>query len=230
MKNRVYLYSFQIFEANQLLYDNGLDKLSLKRRDKIRKYHFFKDKIRCLLGELILSYALRNEYNISDKLEFKYNKYGKPYLQNINDIYFNISHSGEWVICAISDCELGVDIERIQKHVPNWTYIFSEVEQQMIEEWKKLGKAELFYKFWTLKESYIKAIGQGLNMPMNTFSIQLLNNQIILNTREKVCSEYNFISKKFDENHYMSLCICSPLKITMIQKICSREELLLFCS
>ena len=114
----------------------------------------------------------------------------------LDDIYFNISHSGEWVICAISDCELGVDVEKIQKNIPNWIYIFSEAEQQMIRKWNGLERAELFYKFWTLKESYIKAVGLGLNMPMNSFSIQLLDNQIMLSARGKGCSKYSFISKK----------------------------------
>ncbi|MCL0028295.1 hypothetical protein M1M88_01070 [Peptococcaceae bacterium] len=48
-------------------------------------------------------------------MSFVENDYGKPFLKNTNDLYFNVSHSGEWVVCAIHHHPIGIDIEQVKK-------------------------------------------------------------------------------------------------------------------
>ena len=92
--------------------------------------------------------------NISD--EIIYNEYGKPYLKS-NKIYFSLSDSKEYTVCAISDKEIGVDIEKItyKKRVINKVCNSEEI--------KEINTPEDFTKIWVKKESYSKLIGLGLS-------------------------------------------------------------------
>lgn len=93
-----------------------------------------------------------------------YNDKSKPYIKDDESFYFNISHSGEWVSLAVSDREIGVDIE---KHNPARTRLakrfFSEKEQNACNSVKD------FFDIWTQKEAFIKAVGVGLSYGINTF-------------------------------------------------------------
>ena len=92
--------------------------------------------------------------NIID--EIVYNEYGKPYLKS-NKIYFSLSDSKEYTVCAISDKEIGVDIEKItyKKRVINKVCNSEEI--------KEINTPEDFTKIWVKKESYSKLIGLGLS-------------------------------------------------------------------
>ena len=97
-------------------------------------------------------------------LKMYYGGNGKPYLENY-PFYFNLSHSGNYVVCAISPREVGVDIqeyrqvdmERLAKR------FFSKEEQNALKVCTK-GKEqyELFYQLWTRKEAYGKLTGEGI--------------------------------------------------------------------
>ena len=88
--------------------------------------------------------------------EIVYNEYGKPYLKS-NKIYFSLSDSKEYTVCAISDKEIGVDIEKItyKKRVINKVCNSEEI--------KEINTPEDFTKIWVKKESYSKLIGTGLS-------------------------------------------------------------------
>ena len=105
---------------------------------------------------------------------FGKNVFGKPFLKN-NKIFFNISHSAEKIAIAISDKQIGVDIEKIAEHnlkIAKRCFVKQEEEfvfsGQTQEEIKKR-----FYVIWTLKESYLKYKGVGLTEKLNSFSIDL---------------------------------------------------------
>lgn len=159
-----------------LLYGNIKDlndlnqDISFFRKNKTNQYKFIEDKKRCILAELLLKEGLK-DFNIFDKeIEYSFNKYEKPYLTNHKDIYFNYSHSGDYVVCAISNIEIGVDIEKIK-----------ECDMKLAERFFHKNEYELllnsnnkdidFYKIWTYKESYIKAIGEGINKELNSFDV-----------------------------------------------------------
>ena len=80
-------------------------------------------------------------------------KYGKAYISNHEDIYFNLSHSGKMVACAISDREVGVDVELIDPtidlNIAKHYFYNSEYENIMNCE----NSSDEFFKYWVLKES-----------------------------------------------------------------------------
>lgn len=106
------------------------------------------------------------------KYSIFYNKYGKPYLKKINK-YFNISNTKNISVCVFSDKEIGVDIEYIRYNELVMKRMFTLEECEFVNNSK--NKAEIFTLIWTIKESYSKLLGLGLNYnfkKIDTFKIK----------------------------------------------------------
>ena len=139
------------------------------RQEKIDFYRFDKDK-KLSAGAYLLLKKLLDEENIT-KPVFKTEKYGKAYISNYDNIHFNLSHSGKIVLCAISDMEVGVDIEyndpAIDLNIAKNYFYNSEYESIM----KSNEPSAEFFKYWVLKESYMKYTGLGMNLELDSFEI-----------------------------------------------------------
>lgn len=115
-------------------------------------------------------------------LEFFYNQQGKPRLADADcRLQFNLSHSGALGACAVAtDCDLGVDIEHIRQ-MPDLFDIagrfFSREECADLEGLPPDRQESAFFNCWTRKEAYIKAIGGGLSIPLNSFRVSLVPNE-----------------------------------------------------
>ena len=144
-----------------------------------------KGKYSYLLNYVLYFHQVKNKNIV-------YNLYNKPYLES-KEIFFNISHSKDYVICAASKFDLGVDIEYVRPM--NQLVIdkcFSEDEKNFIKT------DEEFTKVWTLKESYLKMLGCGVSSKLNSFSV-IKNNEVTC------IDDYNLISFKLD-NYHLSVC------------------------
>ncbi len=179
---------------------------------KILRYHFWEDRQRSLLGHLLSRYAIMQQYHLNnDDIKVVENAYGKPHIKGYREIHYNISHSGDWVVCALSQSVIGIDIQKIEGMK------FSIVENCFTEDERKyllsLGETQqltAFYDIWTLKEAYVKAIGKGLSHPLNEFSILKLGKDFKLFTKESLQKEYFF--KKYSTEAGYSLSVCSREK------------------
>ena len=121
-----------------------LEAVNEEQKNKALKFKFEADQIRSLLSSNLMN-ALSNE-------PILYKENGKPYFAN--GPYFNISHSGDYVVMAIADKEVGIDIEENRpKDMTMLLKIFNEAESKMIKEHAD------FYYLWCAKESLIKCIG-----------------------------------------------------------------------
>ena len=99
---------------------------------------------------------------------------GKPFLAERPDIHFNLSHSNGIAACIVSEHECGIDCEEVREYRPAVVKrAFSESERIMIEEAPPEERDLLFFRLWTLKESYVKAIGIGVSYPMRELSFSL---------------------------------------------------------
>lgn len=151
-----------------------------KRRSK--KFYFEADRHRFIISHGILRFILG--YYIGQRPElihYEYNIHGKPsvLIENQSKLRFNLSHSKDYILIAVSDDVLGVDIEFMNPKIEIWDIVdrfFSLQERQeygmLPEEQKFLG----FYQAWTRKEAYIKTIGRGLMYSLNKFSVTLSPN------------------------------------------------------
>ena len=153
------------------VFNKLLKQLPITLQTKILKYHNWQDGERSLAGNILL---LKGLYSIGQKQytldDLKYTKFQKPYFDEA--ISFNITHSGEYVICALSETNrVGVDVEVI-KDIPmeDFTNLFAN------QEWNDVinatNKLRAFYTLWTKKEAFLKAVGCGLSQPLNEVVIE----------------------------------------------------------
>lgn len=115
------------------------------------------------LAEMLLDRALDERYGIIlSKEERAKGHHGKPYLPNRPMIHYNISHSGRFVVCAVSGVPVGIDIQ--QKRIVDVTRVGKKIFSD--EEYRKFLKSESmqdeFFRQWVLRESYLKWTGEGI--------------------------------------------------------------------
>ncbi len=135
----------------------------------------------------LLKIFISNYLNIeTEEIKFVQNEFGKPSLQpelNNIDLQFNVSHSEHLGMFAFTTGkELGIDIELIQE-IPNLNEIvnlcFSDYEKDWFYKSEPGLQKEFFYKVWTGKEAYIKAIGTGLSFPLKKIEFKINNTNSI---------------------------------------------------
>ncbi len=143
---------------------DGSNLLRPKRQEGIARYVQKKDKMRCLVSGLLE----REILGITTDEQIRYGKYGKPYLID-SERYFNISHSGDYVILAVDEYEMGIDIEQVLKANKSVANKCFTVEENHILE--SDCSENLFFDIWAAKEGYIKAIATGFSLDPISFSV-----------------------------------------------------------
>ena len=165
-----------INKAEILIFYNNINSSKKIKIDKIRNK---KRKIQSVLGEYLLKELLKI-YNISySNINYIYNEEGKPYIKDYN-IYFNISHSHDYVITVISNKEIGVDIEKIRKtNISIINRICTNKEKEYVLS-SNIDIEKRLFEIFTLKEAYFKMKGLNLN---NLKSVEFIisNNNVTCN-------------------------------------------------
>jgi 4'-phosphopantetheinyl transferase len=139
---------------------------------KLNKLVHRHDAQASLLGRILLLYALKQlGYGYLTLGDIRFNIYQRPYFDN-TDIDFNISHSGDYVLCAVGrKNRVGIDIEEVRPIIlEDFVSILSAEDLQEICRHPN-GKLECFYNIWTRKEALVKAEGSGLNFPVQEICI-----------------------------------------------------------
>lgn len=167
---------------------NALTLLSDDEKTQFDRYAFEKDKNLYLLARYVLRTTLSKYFSqiAPAEWEFKFNPFGRPFIANTNrpeNLHFNISHSDGIVVCAFAAIEeVGVDIENAEREC---SYLelaeryFSKLEFEKLKTSAESDVPKEFFKFWTLKESYIKARGMGLHIPLEQFSFIVVDSENI---------------------------------------------------
>ncbi|MFC2123324.1 4'-phosphopantetheinyl transferase family protein [Bacteroidota bacterium] len=127
-------------------------------------------------------------------------KKGKPYSIDDPGLYFNMSNSGKTAVIAFSlDSEVGIDIEQI-RHLPDLdeliTRNFTTSEIKFINA-KPEERIRRFFRFWTLKESYLKAIGEGMRLTPDNLEFAIENNRIRLLSVKGIFEQEDWKFKEF---------------------------------
>jgi len=154
------LYYCNIAELNDF---REAARLSPERRERMARYLRQDDRKRCLAAGLLLRAAFGEESCARISLE----PCGKPYLPG--GAFFNLSHSGNYAVLAVSPCEVGVDVEQV---APYSQAVAEKCFTAPEREWlSRQSCGQAFFKLWTGKESVMKATGLGLRMPPESFNI-----------------------------------------------------------
>ena len=144
---------------------------------RAENFHFEHHRRRFIVSHIATRLILASYTALGPaELLFKYNAYGKPFLAIHNPLLFNISHTEEMALCAVSDvAELGVDIEKTQpiNYYEVAKRFFSAKECELLANLAPNLQQEGFFCCWTRKEAYIKAKGLGLSLPLDQFSVSL---------------------------------------------------------
>ena len=175
-KNIVHVYYTDLTKAYNCL-QRFYKMLSDDEKDRAGKYHFEKDRNNYLVSRGLLRLILSKYLSIkAQEIIFEYNKYGKPYLKN-NNLSFNIAHSSSTFIMTVTkEYDIGIDIEfmRDDLEIINMANnFFSEYEIKELLSLDQTNRLEGFYNCWTRKEAFIKAVGKGLSIPLDSFDVEL---------------------------------------------------------
>lgn len=164
------IFASDCSRISPLQYEVLLKKVSNQRQFKVSRYRQQGDRELSVCAELLVRYAYSKLFGKSaDELRFCMSRSNKPYISNVDNFHFNISHSGIWCICAVSRSAIGVDIERINLDVDIEIaqHFFHPKEQLSIQG--EESQIDLFFRYWTAKESYVKYLGIGMALPFKTF-------------------------------------------------------------
>lgn len=159
-----------------------LNQVNEIRREKIMRYHMPDDRKRSLAAGIIIKHIL-NENGLSEN-SLSCSENGKPLADGL---FFNVSHSGNYVVGVVSDCEVGCDIEKVSNAPMKVAqHYFSPGESEYINS--EPDKDRAFFTIWTLKESYMKMTGQGLSLALDSFEIlKTVNGFALGKTPERQC-------------------------------------------
>lgn len=160
-----------IFE-NRDIFDRFYSLCPALRKEKIDAFRFEKDKYLSLGAWILLEKSLKNA-GIGRVPDITFNEYGKPFFKGKDNLFFSLSHSGSMALCILSENESGCDIEIIEKpHFEIAYRFFSHEEQKLLcSIVNEDDRKEMFYRIWTLKESFVKATGTGLSESLASFSV-----------------------------------------------------------
>ena len=169
-------------------------------------------------GELLVRYAIFKEYGlrVKDQIYFR-SATGKPQITNLNK-EFSISHSGDWIVCVISDKKVGIDIEsnnRVRLNIAR--RFFHEKEKNYIFIDDEYIKAKRFLEIWTKKESLLKMVGIGLRCKMSSFCV--VPSREISKFRKVL---YYVVTINCFARHTLSICSCAQIESVKI-KIINKE-------
>jgi 4'-phosphopantetheinyl transferase len=153
--------------------------LSEEERAQVRRFKFERHRRESLATRALMRTSLSYGRSIAAQTwQFSVNAHGKPAVEPVFEpdcgLHFNLSNSLGLVVCLVAEgAEVGVDVEpferaeQILRLVPE---VFSAAEQAQLATLKDAEKLDRALSLWTLKESYIKARGMGLVLPLDKFS------------------------------------------------------------
>ena len=161
------------------IYYKMMDGIDRSKSERISKFHRWQDGHAALFAELLIRMILVESNGLKNSdITFDFLPNGKPFLTGYPHINFNLSHSGKWVVCATDSRSVGIDIEEISAiDLSVAETFFCPAEYKDI-----LSHADsraVFFEYWTLKESYIKFLGEGLSHSLNAFCLKYLPDKSI---------------------------------------------------
>lgn len=164
------------------LQENYLRTLAEDERTRANRFHFDQHRRHFVVARGFLRVLLARYLNTTpEAVRFAYGPYGKPILDRESSLRFNASHSGDWAVYGfIRDHEVGIDVEQIKEDFGTEGIaerFFSPGEVQTLSALPEAEKAAAFFRCWTRKEAYIKAIGSGLSHPLDSFDVTLAPGQ-----------------------------------------------------
>ncbi len=187
-----------------------MEGLSEYRKQKIVKQRNISGRKQSLAAGLLLKEVLFR-YGCAEKEVF-YGAHGKPQIEGL---HFNLSHSGELVVCAVGEMSVGCDIEKVKRSSRKVARrCFGMREQAFLNHVPETEYDNSFFRIWTLKEAYVKMTGEGMHVDFRTFDmeigeeVEVFRNGVLQNCRFReycmedyriaVCSQEKTFAKQLE--------------------------------
>ena len=173
--------------------------LPIERQEKIDRLRFDRDKLLSLIAGLLI------QKTIGD-VPLTINEHGKPYAVGSGQ-YFSVSHSGDCVVIAVDDKEIGADVEKLpdKEYLKIAERFYAPGERQYV--WDAEDRDRAFARIWTRKEAYLKQLGTGIASDLRAFdttskelsrrliSYDIEGYAISVCTEDKIDPKTDYISK-----------------------------------
>jgi 4'-phosphopantetheinyl transferase len=209
--NTLYILNITCLEDEDL-FGRLYERMPEYRKNKIDAFKPHKSKLLSLGAGVLLDRAMK-DIGITDyEPEYKVQK--KPYIKGREDVFFNISHSGDVAVLGLSGAEIGVDIEH-QRHFENSliNYVFTGPDQAAAKELSKTldGSDEIrmdkaYTRLWTVKESIMKHSGKGIYLEPKAITVTCENGRLVADSQEYDCASLCLLPVEIDD---YQITICS---------------------
>ena len=191
-------YKYDIRSFSDVEYNKWYSLMSTDKQQRVDRFRFVDDKKRTVAGEMLARKAIAEWCGVApESIAFGIKEHGKPYAKDLA-VEFNISHSGDMVVCAVDNKPIGIDIEQIRpidlavaKRICTdeellylFGYVPTEQDFTYITDTQTLIR---FFELWTAKEAYGKLIGEGLNLLFSHIKptyFELFENEYVLSIQK----------------------------------------------
>ncbi|EPR68660.1 4'-phosphopantetheinyl transferase family protein [Cyclobacterium qasimii] len=186
--------------------------LSPEELQKASNYLREQDRTRFIIGHACAKDLIARYLNIEvAQVSLNIGTNGKPCISPVHKLYFNISHSGDWVLIAFGPEELGVDIEKITGDFITDILMEQCFHRQEIKVIKESGDSTTdFFKFWTRKEAFLKATSNGMVDELNQFTCMEEAQEFEFPSLS-IKEHWDLKSFLMDQIYAVSLCAANPL-------------------
>ena len=221
---KVFVVQLEEAEYTPEFMDILLQFLPEAGRERVRDRLNSSSKLHTVAGELLARYSVGQYLGKADQeINLVFGDKGKPHIDNLKNVHYNISHSGHYVVCAVATAELGIDVERVRKvNLRIAERFFSESEISDLMACNEEDRMHYFITLWTIKESYLKAIGRGLTQHLNSFTICKNGDSYILTGNEKA-KEYGIETHELSHDYMMAVCAPLPYSPSDIKHVSLKE-------
>jgi len=188
LHNEIHLYfSYPEQVSDPALLHRYESLLSADERARMARFHFSRNRHQYLVTRALVRTSLSAYCPVDPGAwRFSTNRYGKPEISHPDitlPLRFNLSHTQGLTVCAITrDYAIGVDVEDPQRSTQSgFSHLTSYFSAREVEDLCNLPadqQQQRFFDYWTLKESYIKARGEGLAIPLSKFSFLFTGNKL----------------------------------------------------
>ncbi|KAB3538078.1 4'-phosphopantetheinyl transferase superfamily protein [Bacillus safensis] len=201
--------------------------VSSEKRAAAERFRFLIDARRTLLGEVLVRQTIHDMYDMPmDQIVFETEGNGKPVVRQLPSFHFNLSHSGDWVVCAVDDAPVGIDIEEIKPiDLAIAKRFFSADEYQDLLSQPAERQEAYFFHLWSMKEAFIKLTGKGLSYGLSSFTARLSADgqaSLTLPDHETACFVQTY---SLDPAYQMAVCTRKSAAAESVEKITCSDVL-----
>jgi 4'-phosphopantetheinyl transferase len=194
-------------------------KLSENELRRQMRFRFERDRHRYLVTRAMVRTVLSNYFDVAPRdWRFAVNNYGRPSIAtdhaDARGVDFNLSHTDGLVVMGVArECAIGVDVENVRTHEAAIEVADRYFHAEELAELRTLSsekQKQRFFEYWTLKESYIKARGMGLTIPLERFAFHLDDPERIWLTIDSTLNDraerWLFWQLRLGRDHLTAVC------------------------